>query len=163
MEQCDAIRLKYLPTHVQEDAAKNYSMLYKAIAFRAKKLAPEDIATFAFRKANSALRDLQLKETADEEALIKFQQANIVLKLAEELLQQTQLKTTTELNKDQHEGFQHQLKTAEGQLRDLHHRPGAGVLEPSREFWNRQLCRFAAQFVKPLSAFCVCTGFVWDL
>jgi hypothetical protein len=27
------------------------------------------------------------------------------------------------------------------------HRPGAGVLEPSREFWNRQLCRFAAQFV----------------
>jgi hypothetical protein len=120
MEQCDAIRLKYLPTHVQEDAAKNYSMLYKAIAFRAKKLAPEDIATFAFRKANSALRDLQLKETADEEALIKFQQANSVLKLAEELLQQTQLKTTTELNKDQHEGFQHQLKTAEGQLRDLH-------------------------------------------
>jgi hypothetical protein len=30
------------------------------------------------------------------------------------------------------------------------HRPGAGVLEPSRGFWNRQLCRFAAQFVKPL-------------
>jgi hypothetical protein len=43
------------------------------------------------------------------------------------------------------------------------HRPGAGVLEPSREFWNRQLFRFAAQFVKPLSALCVCTGFVWDL
>jgi hypothetical protein len=45
------------------------------------------------------------------------------------------------------------------------HRPGAGVLEPSREFWNRQLCRFAAQFVKPLSALCVCPqgSFVWVL
>ena len=43
------------------------------------------------------------------------------------------------------------------------HRPGAGVPELPREFWNRQLCQFAAQFVKPLSAFCVCTGFVWDL
>jgi hypothetical protein len=96
-----------------------FSILYKTIASRAKKLASEDIATFAFRKANSALRDLQLKETTEEEALIKFQQANSVINLAEVLLQRTQLKSTTELNNEQRKGLQQQLKTTEGQLRDL--------------------------------------------
>jgi hypothetical protein len=55
------------------------------------------------------------------------------------------------------------MDTMHYEMHDHIHRPGAGVLVPSREFWNRQLCRFAAQFVKPLSALCVCTGFVWDL
>jgi hypothetical protein len=32
MEQCDAIRLEHLPAHLQEDAAENFSILYKTIA-----------------------------------------------------------------------------------------------------------------------------------
>jgi hypothetical protein len=39
MEQCDAIRLKHLSAHLQEEAAENFSILYKTIASRAKKLA----------------------------------------------------------------------------------------------------------------------------
>jgi hypothetical protein len=91
MEQCDAIRLKHLPAHLQEEAAENFSILYKTIASRAKKLASEDIATFAFHNASSALRDLHFERTTEEEALIKFQQAHSVIELAEELLHRIQI------------------------------------------------------------------------
>jgi hypothetical protein len=61
MEQCDAIRAKYLPTHVKAEAANNYSVLYRFVASRAKNLSADEIATFTFQQANSALRDIQLQ------------------------------------------------------------------------------------------------------
>jgi hypothetical protein len=48
------------------------------------------MATFAFYNANSALRDLQ-SGTTGKEALTKFQQAQRIIELAEELLHRTQI------------------------------------------------------------------------
>ena len=50
------------------------------IAFRAKKLASEDMATFSFRDANRALWNLQ-SGTAGERALLKFQQSQRIIEL----------------------------------------------------------------------------------
>ena len=88
MERCDAIRLEHLPIHSKEEAARNFNILYMNIAFRAKKLASEDMATFAFRDANRALWNLQ-SGTAGERALLKFQQSQRIIERAGELLQRT--------------------------------------------------------------------------
>jgi hypothetical protein len=112
------------------------------IAFRAKQLASENMATSAFRDANRALRNLQ-SGTAGERALLKFQQSQRIIELALELLQRTielaeELQITTyilntkqreDLNQQQegghlkllkrHKELQQQLKTAEKQQRHL--------------------------------------------
>jgi hypothetical protein len=66
------------------------SIYYTRLSSRAKKLASEDMATFAFCNANSALRDLQ-SGTAGKEALTKFQHSQRIIELAEELLHRTQI------------------------------------------------------------------------
>jgi hypothetical protein len=70
--------LEHLPIHSKEEAARNFNILYMIIASRAKKLASEDMATFAFRDANRALRNLQ-SGTAGERALLKFQQSQRII------------------------------------------------------------------------------------
>jgi hypothetical protein len=93
MEQCDAIRLEHLPIHTQKRKQHGTSTFLVAsinlsITFRAKKLASENMATFAFRDANKALRNLQ-SGTAGKKALLKFQQSQGIIELAGELLQRT--------------------------------------------------------------------------
>jgi hypothetical protein len=87
-ERADAIRLKHLPTHVQQLAAQNFCVLYTTIAFRIKKLASENMVTYAFHDANRALENLQ-QETAGAREIMKFEKAQRIIARAGELLQHT--------------------------------------------------------------------------
>jgi hypothetical protein len=67
MERCDAIRLEHLSNHSQEEAARNLNVLYRLSPPEQRNYSiSEDMATFAFRNANSALRDLQSGTTGEE-------------------------------------------------------------------------------------------------
>jgi hypothetical protein len=78
MERADAIRPKHLPTHVQEIAAQNFCVLYTTTTFRIKKLASENMVTYAFHDANRALENLQ-QETAGAREINKFEKAQRII------------------------------------------------------------------------------------
>ena len=69
-------------------AAQNFCVLYTTIAFRIKKLASENMVTYAFQDANRALENLQ-QETAGAREIMKFEKAQIIIARAGELLQHT--------------------------------------------------------------------------